>query len=293
VPSSHGTAGSSCYLAHDDVPAATDGDDISIHTTKEMEKYDVNLLERVGLDEELPIILRTIGWGELYDEPCLGSRLLTLEFLMTFEIVEKNRKSFVKFHLFGKSFGCDFSCFSELLDFSKSCLPESSAMRNFNNVEFSDAISGKSIRLRFSNIHNPRIRFLHRSMSFMLFPMVELHSVASPKLKCLFAMVNRIKYSLVDDIVDYFKNVHKMLGPIECTSMVTRIAMNLGCPEMANLAYIEGVVPILGLDHFVHAHILHEEPDYFVSVLYGHKVIRLLNPALQLYSCESLTLQFD
>jgi hypothetical protein len=218
---------------------------------------------------------------------------LTLEFFMTFETVEKNKKSFVKFHLFGKSFGCDFSCFSELLDFSKSCLPESSAMRNFNNVEFSDAISGKSIRLRFSNIHNPRIRFLHRSMSFMLFPMVELHSVASPKLKCLFAMVNRIKYSLVDDIVDYFKNVHKMLGPIECTSMVTRIAMNLGCPEMANLAYIEGVVPILGLDHFVHAHILHEEPDYFVSMLYGHKAIRLPNPALQLYSCESLTLKFD
>jgi hypothetical protein len=37
--------------------------------------------------------------------------------------------------------------------------------------------------------------------------------------------------------------------------MVTRIAMNLGCLEMANLAYIEGDVPDLGLDHFVHAHI--------------------------------------
>jgi hypothetical protein len=63
--------GSSRYLAHDDVLAATDGDDISIHTTEEMEKYeslchrefvhthiyDVNLLERVGFDEELPIIL--------------------------------------------------------------------------------------------------------------------------------------------------------------------------------------------------------------------------------------------
>jgi hypothetical protein len=34
---------------------------------------------------------------------------------MTFEIVEKNRKSSVKFCLFGKSFGCDFSHFSELL----------------------------------------------------------------------------------------------------------------------------------------------------------------------------------
>jgi hypothetical protein len=82
--------------------------------------YDVNLLERVGLDEELPTILWTIGWGKLYDEPRLGSRLLTLEFLMIFETVEKNRKSFVKFRLFRKPFGCDFSLFSELLDFSKS-----------------------------------------------------------------------------------------------------------------------------------------------------------------------------
>jgi hypothetical protein len=90
--------------------------------------YDVNLLERVGLDKEVPIILWTIGWRKLNDEPRLGSRLLTLEFLMTFKTVEKNRKSFVKFHLFRKLFGCDFSCFSELLDFSKSCLPESSAV---------------------------------------------------------------------------------------------------------------------------------------------------------------------
>jgi hypothetical protein len=64
-----------------------------------------------------------------------------------------------------------------------------------------------------------------------------------------------------------------MLGPIECTSMVTRIAMNLGCPEMANLAYIEGDVSVLGLDHFVHAHILCEEPNYSLSMLYGRKAI--------------------
>jgi hypothetical protein len=94
----------------------------------------VNLLERVGLDEELPTILQTIRWGKLYEEPRLCSRLLTLEFLMIFETVEKNRKSFVKFRQFEKSFGCDFSRFSEFLDFSKYCLPESSAMRNFNKV---------------------------------------------------------------------------------------------------------------------------------------------------------------
>jgi hypothetical protein len=67
--------GLSHYLAHDDVPQATNDDNISIRTTEEMEKYeslhhrefahthiyDVNLLERVGLDEALPTILWIIG----------------------------------------------------------------------------------------------------------------------------------------------------------------------------------------------------------------------------------------
>jgi hypothetical protein len=121
----------------------------------------------------------------------------------------------------------------------------------------------------------------------MLFPMVELCSVTTTELKCLIAMLNRIKYTLVADIVYYFTNVSKISGPTECTSLVTQIAINLG---YSDLAYIEGDVPILGLDHFVHVHIMCEEPDYSVSILYGHKVIRLPNLALQLYSCESLTL---
>jgi hypothetical protein len=144
---------------------------------------------------------------------------------------------FVKFHLFEKSFGCDLSRFSELLNFSKACLPESTAIRNFNKVEFSDTISGKSARLRFSDIHHPTLRFLHSWMSFTPFPMAELHSVTTAELKCLFAMVNRIKYSPVPDIVNYFTSVSKISGPIECTSLVTQIAMNLG---YSYLAYIEG-----------------------------------------------------
>jgi hypothetical protein len=123
--------------------------------------------------------------------------------------------------------------------------------------------------------------------------MTELRSVTTPELKCLFAMVNMIKYTPVANIVDYFKNVHKMSGPIECTSMVTWIVMNLGCLEMADLAYIEWDVRDLGLDHFVHAHILCEEPDHYLSMLYGRKAIQLPNPGLRLYSYESLTLQFD
>jgi hypothetical protein len=154
-------------------------------------------------------------------------------------------------------------------------------MRNFNKVEFGDAISRKFARLRFSDIHNPSLRFLHRWMSFTLFPVVKLRSVTTAELKCLFAMVNRIKYTPVVDIAS------KIPGPIECISLVTRIAMTLG---YSDLAYSEGDVPVLGLDHFVHAHILRKEPDYSLFMLYGRKAIWLSNPALRLYSCECLTL---
>jgi hypothetical protein len=77
-------------------------------------------------------------------------------------------------------------------------------MRNFNKVVFSDAISEKSARLRFSDIHNPSLWFLHRWMLFTPFPMTELHYVTTPELKCMFAMINWIKYTIVANIVDYF-----------------------------------------------------------------------------------------
>jgi hypothetical protein len=45
----------------------------------------------------------------------------------------------------------------------------------------------------------------------------------------------------------------------------------------------------------MHAHILREEHDHSISMLYegGSKVLWLPNPALALHSCEQLTLQLD
>jgi hypothetical protein len=74
--------------------------------------------------------------------------------------------------------------------------------------------------------------------------------------------------------------------------MVTLIALNFGCPEMTHVSYIEGDVSILGPNHFVRAHILREEPDYSISMLYegSSKAIWLLNLVLALYSCQQQTL---
>jgi hypothetical protein len=40
MPSPHETGGSIRYLTHDNIPMATDGDGISIHSTEELEKYE-------------------------------------------------------------------------------------------------------------------------------------------------------------------------------------------------------------------------------------------------------------
>jgi hypothetical protein len=120
----------------------------------------------------------------------------------------------LSFHLFGKEFEFDYSHFSELLDFSTNCLPESRAMKNFHRVEFYDEILGRPDRIRFlhrfSDIHNPTLRFLHRWLSFTLFPMRELHSITVAEFRCLYVMVRKIWYSPVADIVDYFKEIHTL-----------------------------------------------------------------------------------
>jgi hypothetical protein len=49
----------------------------------------------------------------------------------------------------------------------------------------------------------------------------------------------------------------------------------------------------MGLDHFVHVHILREELDYTISMLYvgDSNALRLTDPPLALYSCHQLSLQ--
>jgi hypothetical protein len=294
---------------HVEMTLIDDDNDTSIHSDEELAKfeslhmrefahtrvYNVSLLERVGLDIEVPTVIRSIGWGKLYDEPRSGSRILTLEFLMTFETYEHDVNPWVCFCLFGETYQFDFPHFRELIDFSRSCLSESQPMRNFNRLDFCNDISGKTARIRFIDIQNSSLRFFHRWLSFTLFPMRELCSVTVAELKCLFAMVHRIKYTTVDDIVNYFKEIHTLSGPIECTSLVTRISLNIGCLKMHNVAYIKGDVPILGLSHFVHVHVLHEEPDHSTSMLYegGNKELHLPNQAYLLRSCDQLIVHLN
>jgi hypothetical protein len=46
--------------------------------------YDLSLLERVGMDLELPTVFHMVRWEKLFEAPCSGSRHLALKFLTTF-----------------------------------------------------------------------------------------------------------------------------------------------------------------------------------------------------------------
>jgi hypothetical protein len=99
------------------------------------------------------------------------------------------------FSCLGETNQFDFPHFSELMYFSRICLHESQAMRNFNCLEYCNDISGKIDRIRFIDIQNPSLTFLHRWLSFTLFSTPDLSSVTVAELKCLYAMVHRIKYT--------------------------------------------------------------------------------------------------
>jgi hypothetical protein len=75
VPLPHGTMGSSRYLAHDDVPVATDGDDISIRTSEEMEKYESLRRQEFAHTRVYNVYLRGLVWMKRFppsSEPSVG-----------------------------------------------------------------------------------------------------------------------------------------------------------------------------------------------------------------------------
>jgi hypothetical protein len=125
-----------------------------------------------------------------------------------FSLLHGGRKSYVHFRFFGRSFEIEFSHFSEIMFFSSSCMLEEKAWKIFSRVKFCDEIFGKSTRIRFSDIHNPTMRFIHRWIAFTLFPTQELRPVMIAEFRCLYAMVRKIRYSPVVDTVNNFGYLH-------------------------------------------------------------------------------------
>ena len=82
---------------------------------------------------------------------------------------------------------------------------------------------------------------MHKWLGFSLFPRNDFRTVRIDELKLLYAMVKRRKVSPVKLMMKQWKEVFELKGDVGCTSLVTRIAQNLGLLENASIAYIEDI----------------------------------------------------
>ena len=79
---------------------------------------------------------------------------------------------------------------------------------------------------------------MHKWLGFTLFPRLDFRTVRVDDLKLLYALVKRRNVSPVKSMMRHYLELFSLTGDIECTSMVTRIARNLGLLNNASLSYI-------------------------------------------------------
>ena len=72
----------------------------------------------------------------------------------------------------------------------------------------------------------------------------------------LYAMVNKIGVSTTKAMVKQWPTNFRMTGPIECTSLVTRIASNMGILDGNSVPFIEDDCALIDEFYYVQGHTL-------------------------------------
>ena len=112
------------------------------------------------------------------------------------------------------------------------------------------------------------------------------------ELLILYAMVNKIKISPAQALVRQWLSNFKIMGPIECTSLITRIATRIGTLEGNSIPFIEGDYAYIDEDYLIQGHTLKKGPnDSLIFFYLGYtNEIPLPNAEFHLYKYHSLTI---
>ena len=113
--------------------------------------------------------------------------------------------------------------------------------------------------------------------------MTILEKVRVGDLQLLYAAINKIPTSRVTLLVSHWLSIPSLQGPVDCTSLITRLASNLNLLENSSLEFIDELRICHGYDTFRQAWMLKKEGN-IMYMLYDNKgKIRLPNPNLGLY----------
>ena len=108
-------------------------------------------------------------------------------------------------------------------------------------------------------------------------------------------MVNKIKIAPVQEMVRQWLGNFRMVGPVECTSLVTRIATRLGVLNWAQITYITTPRPKIDLANLVQGHTLKSALDGSVIFFFPGYVneIPFPNMGLRLYKSRGFTFELQ
>ena len=132
---------------------------------------------------------------------------------------------------------------------------------------------------------------MHKWVPITLFPRDDPRPVRNDELMILSAMVNKIRVSPAKAMVKQWLTNFRMTGPIECTSLVTHIASNMGILDGNSVPFIEDPRALIDETYLVQGHTLKKGPNdslVFFSLGYANE-IPLPNVGYHLYNCRSLT----
>jgi hypothetical protein len=242
------------------------------------------------------------GWDNFTNITESGSHLLTMEFLMTLNIVHLPRETQIRFRFFNEEFLMTPKEMSIALGFNKRSFLDPDALirsHRYDRNVWWDTISDDPVGSKNSitYIHNPTLRFLAKWLVMNVHPHADLRLCNNPDLLCLFAFAKKIRYSPVMSLLDYWQKLVHVRSSIDITSLVTRIAVHAGVltgnAQVTYLPMTQEYFSCIGLDHFVQGHLMREDENGTLYMCYpGYDVeVELPNSNLSLYSVKSLTLQ--
>jgi len=185
---------------------------------------------------------------------------------------------------------------STLLGFHPRCTTDiEHVIRSYHKESFWQSILGLASYMQphCNDIQHPILRLMHKWVALMCFPREDLRTVQVDELRIFYAMVNKIKIALVKEMVCQWLGNFRMVEPVECTSLITRIANGLGVLTWAQITYIAAPRMQIDLAYLVQGHALKSALDGSIIFFFPGYVneIPLPNPGLRLYKSRSLTFE--
>ncbi len=198
------------------------------------------------------------------------------------------------FAFFHKEYTLTWKGLSTLLCFHDSCkINLKNGISGFEKNRFWEDISGAPIckKPRTNDIHNPTLRLMHKWIAMTLFPRGDLRPIRGDELIIMFAKVRKTKVAPVKYMIRQWLESIKYNAPVECTSLITRIANGHGVITTDQIEYIFTVHPYVDETYLMQGHILKHGADG--SLIYFFPCtneIPLPNAGYHLYNCQELTI---